>query len=296
MDIPSLQALLAVAECGSFSKAANRLYVTQPAVSKRISTLEDELGSHLFDRVGRRISLTEAGRALLPRARRIIEAVEDSKRAIANLSDRVEGQLHIGTSHHIGLHRLPPILRAYNNRFPQVELNIQFLDSEAACQAVELGELELGIVTLPVAPPTVLSTEPIWPDPLAVVTGPDHPLSRRAALRPADLAPYPAVMPSPGTYTRELVEAAFAPLGLHPPVSLSSNYLETIKMLVSVGLGWGVLPLSMVDADVVAHPVTGLNLSRSLGVVQHTARTLSNAAAAMLELLHQSRNENRGNT
>jgi DNA-binding transcriptional LysR family regulator len=289
MDIPNLQAFVAVAEQASFSVAAERLFLTQPAVSKRITALEQELGSPLFDRIGRQVTLTEAGRALLPRARHILEAVEDSRRALSNLSERVEGPLSFGTSHHIGLHHLPPLLRAFTARYPAVDLDIRFLDSEEACQAVLHGDLELAVVTLPEPAPAKLATRVLWDDPLTVVVGRDHPLAVRKRVGPEVLAASPAVLPGQDTFTRALVESAFAAHGLHPAVKLSTNYLETIKMLVSVGLGWSVLPHTLVDDDTVALRVPELALLRHLGVVHHASRTLSNAGRAMLRLLEGER-------
>ncbi|MCG8538166.1 MAG: LysR family transcriptional regulator, partial [Pseudomonadales bacterium] len=122
MEIAELKAFVAVAEAGSFSMAANHLHLTQPAVSKRISQLEDSVGCQLFDRIGRQISLTEAGRDLMPRANRILLEMEDVKRALSNLSGEVRGSLKIGTSHHIGLHRLPPILKQFSKAYPNVSL------------------------------------------------------------------------------------------------------------------------------------------------------------------------------
>lgn len=285
MDFANLQAFIAVAEAASFSGAAERLHLTQPAVSKRVAALEEELGGRLFDRIGRRVGLTEAGRALLPRARTILEAVEDSRRAVSNLSGRVAGPLSFATSHHIGLHRLPPALREYIHRYPEVELDIHFMDSETAIQAVGLGELELAVVTLPAEAPPSLTMRVVWDDPLRVVAAPDHPLAAGAALEPGDLAGHTAVLPGRGTFTRAVIEAALAAHGLEPRVRLSTNYLETLKMLVSIGLGWSVLPERMVDPEVRALEVRGVRPVRRLGVVRHTARTLSNAATALWHLL-----------
>ena len=285
MDINALQAFLAVAETASFSAAAERLFLTQPAISKRVAALEGELGTPLFDRVGRHIDLTEAGRALLPRAKQILEQLEDSRRAIANLSGKVEGPLHIGTSHHIGLHRLPPILRAFSAAYPQVEFNIQFLDSETASRLVEHGDLELAIVTLPLQPPPNLLVQEVWDDELAVVCNRNHPLGRLSKPTLADLLEHAAILPARGTYTRAVVEQAFATAPRPLRVSMATNYLETIKMLVSVGLGWSVLPCTMIDDELIALPLQGLSLRRSLGIVRHPARTLSNAAQALLGML-----------
>ncbi|MDQ2694277.1 MAG: LysR family transcriptional regulator, partial [Pseudomonadota bacterium] len=156
MDIANLHAFVVVAQTASFSLTAERLHLTQPAVSKRISALESEWEVRLFDRLGRKVLLTEAGRTLLPRARRILAELEDGRRALANLSGQVAGTLTLATSHHIGLHRLPPVLRAFAARHPQVRMDMRFLDSEEGCAAVARGAVEVAIVTLPPACPPPL--------------------------------------------------------------------------------------------------------------------------------------------
>lgn len=284
MDITALQAFLAVADNASFSLAAEQLFITQPAVSKRVAALESELGTPLFDRIGRQIVLTEAGRALEPHARLILEELEDTRRAIANLSGRIAGRLSLGTSHHIGLHRLPPLLRELRRRYPELQLDIRFLDSETACRAVEHGDLELAIVTLPLRPSAQLQTTPLWDDPLMVVCGPEHPLAGYKQAGLATLAQHAAILPGTETFTRQIVESAFKPLGISLKVELSTNYLETIKMLTAVGLGWSVLPETMLDGEL--HLLqTPLRLTRQLGLVQHVARTPSNAAQALIRML-----------
>ncbi len=282
MHIEDLHAFVTVAEQGSFSRAAERLYRTQSAISKRVAALEEELQARLFDRIGHRIDLTEAGRALLPRARRILAEVEDSARAVRNLTGEIAGRLSVATSHHIGLHRLPPVLRAFTRDYPAVHLDLRFMDSEGVCEAVGRGELEVGIVTLPLAPPENLDTRRVWKDHLNVVVGRDHPLAARAPRSAAALAGYAAVLPGPGTYTRALMEEAFAALGAPLRVTLSTNYLETLKMLAAVGLGWTLLPDTMVDDTLVLLKVPKLNLHRDLGIVTHRRRMLSNAGKALI--------------
>lgn len=285
MDIANLRAFVEVAETRSFSAAAAQLHLTQPAISKRIAALEAAFGARLFDRIGRTVDLTEAGRALLPRARRILAELDDTRRALADLSGAVGGTLRLGTSHHIGLHRLPPALRAFASRYPEVSLDLHFMDSEAACHAVETGDLELAIVTLPPEPRASLDMRPVWADPLVVVCAPDHPLAQRRRLQIVDLAAYPAILPATSTYTRQIAERTFRDLGLALRSGLSTNYLETIKMLVAVGLGWSLLPRTLVDRQLHVLPVRGLHLQRTLGTVRHRERTLSNAARAMIGLL-----------
>lgn len=285
MDIPNLQAFITIAEYGSFSEASEHLYLTQPAISKRIAVLEEELDTSLFDRVGRRIQLTEAGQALLPRAQKILLEIEDSRRLVQNLSNSVGGTLRFATSHHIGLHRLPPVLRQYSKAFPDVELDIQFMDSEEACRAVEHGELEMAIVTLPLSPQDTLKVQHVWTDKLRVAIGMTHALAKTKKITLTELANHKAILPARGTFTREIIEHAFADKKLELDISLASNYLETIKMMVSVGIGWSILPEQMKSRDLKFINVTGLNLHRKLGVVTHAKRTLSNAAIELFNLL-----------
>ena len=285
MDIAALKAFIAVADARSFSLAAEHLFITQPAVSKRVSALEGELEARLFDRIGRTVTLTEAGEALLPRARKILLELEDSIRALSNLSGEVHGTLRFATSHHIGLHRLPPVLKHFVRQYPQVRLDIRFMDSEEACHAVETGELELAIVTLPPSPAPSLQTEKVWDDPLTLVVSEDHPLAKKKRPTLADLARHPAILPAPNTYTRQIAERVFHDLNLDLDVALSINYLETIKMLVSVGIGWGLLPVTMLDRQLCALSIRALAMQRALGTVYHRDRSLSNAAQELIRAL-----------
>jgi DNA-binding transcriptional LysR family regulator len=287
MDFAELQAFAAVAESGSFSQAADHLHLTQPAVSKRIAALEAELGTGLFDRSARAIRLTQAGEVLLPRARRLLMELRDSRLAVMDLAGTVGGRLSLGTSHHIGLHRLPPVLKAMRRRYPAVELDIRFQSSEAACQAVARRDLELAVATLPEVPPEALRLEAVWEDPLTVVVAEDDPLTGNESVAPQALAERPAIFPSPATATRELIDDRLAELGLRPRVLMETNFLETIKMLVAVGLGWSILPRSMTRDGVTPLDVDGLQVTRRLGVVTHVRREPSNAARALMEVLRE---------
>jgi len=298
MDSTALHTFLTVAATGSFTEAAETLYLSQSAVSKRIAALESELNSRLFDRIGKQVILTEAGKVLAMRARPLLAEIEDTRRQIQNLSDNIEGRLSVGTSHHIGLHRLPKVLQNYSARFPLVELDLHFMNSEQICEAVKIGELELGVITLPLQPMEQLTLHPIWDDALEFVIGPTHPLtqsrqtnllkSKRLTCRLKEMAAYGAILPTRGTFTREIVDDVFSQHQLTLRVKMQTNYLETIKMLVSIGLGWSVLPRKMlVDADVLLVSVPKIHIRRTLGAVWHASRTLSNAAKQLLAQLEQ---------
>lgn len=284
MDIQSIQAFLSVSETGSFSRAADALFLTQPAISKRIRSLEQSLGVALFDRIGKSVRLTEAGHALIPSCRRIIAEIAEGERIISNLRTTTSGVLSIATSHHIGLHRLPPVLRDYSKHYPEVELKLGFMDSEEACQQILNGETELAIVTLPDEDNDRLEMIPVWHDPLYVVVAKQNPLASQKRLSTHRLLDYAAILPSTGTYTRKLIDTA---LGLDESVKtlLETHYLETIKAMVQTGLGWSMLPASMLDESLSALAIKHTQTTRQLGIVVHSMRTKSNAANAMIDRL-----------
>ena len=164
---------------------------------------------------------------------------------------------------------------------------MHFTDSELACEAIAHGEVELGIVTLPPQDRPPLKTLPIWEDRLVIVVNPEHPLAQKHPLTAQDLGAYPVILPGEITFTRHIVARFFQQQNIQLQVAFATNYLETIKMMVSVGLGWSLLPLTMVDDQVSALELKGLDLRRPLGIVQHRSRILSSAAHALLAILRQ---------
>ena len=289
MDTQGLKAFLAVAEQQSFSAAGEQLHLTQSAVSKRIQQLEQQLNTLLFDRHNRTVSLTEAGFSLLLKARQILDLVADTELQLMNLDGEVSGLLSMATSHHIGLHRLPPVLRQFTARYPHAQLNLSFMGSERAYQAVSMRQVELALTTLDQDHeiPEIIETMPLWQDEMICVCGPDHPLTGKNKVSLADLAEVPAILPQPDTITFKLIDQVFTRNGLLLNAPMPTNFLETIKMMVSVGIGWSLLPASMLDKqlhqlDWPAEPVT-----RQLGLIHLKKRTLSNAASALIGILKQ---------
>ena len=288
MEIDNLKAFLAVAETGSFSQAADRMHLTQPAISKRVAQLERQFDALLFDRIGRTVRLTEAGDSLAYRANLILQQVEDTERAIRNLNGEVGGQLSLATSHHAGLWRLPRVLSRYIEKHPDVSLDLHFMDSEVAHERIIHGELEMAIITLAPSLHERLIAEPIWRDELVFVCSRAHDLAIRKNVTINELAEYAAILPDMTTFTGRIVQGMFKDHDLPLEVSMSTNYLETIKMLIGVGLGWSVLPKTMLGGDVVVLDISiEIDLARTLGVIHHVNRTLSNAGEAFIDLLRE---------
>lgn len=292
MDISSLYAFIAVARHESFSKASEQLFVTQPAISKRVASLEEELGTQLFNRIARRISLTEAGKQLLPKAQDLVNQAEDMQRYASNLNDDISGNLSIAIAHHVGLHRMPPILKEFNLSFSQVNLDIRFEDSEQAFTSVEQGDIEFAVITLPQSLPDKLIKLPIWQDPLSIVVSIEHQLADITEPTFEDLAQHPCVIPSFETETHKIIRREFEQRGLELDVQMQTNNLETLKMLATAGLGWSLLPQTMLPKEMKGTKYAELKsldlnveLSRELGLVIHSRRSLSNAALALKALI-----------
>lgn len=285
MDTAGLHAFVTVADTGSFSHAAQLMFLTQSAVSKRIALLESQLDCRLFDRIGRQVFLTEPGRTLLPKARDILASLNDAERMIGNLSGHIGGRLALATSHHISLHRLPPILKTFVERFPAVELDLQFAASEVAYEGVLHGELELALITLAPEQDERICSRMVWTDRLQYVVGRNHPLATNPHLNLSTLSRYPAILPGANTFTHQRVRQQLARQGLELNLGMSTDYLDTIRMMVSIGLGWSLLPETMIDTQLVRLDIGTEAIYRPLGYIYHRDRTLSNAARELGHLL-----------
>lgn len=286
MDNQNLRAFLTVAEHGSFSGAAEKLHLTQSAVSKRIALLEEQVGKKLFDRIARQVSLTEAGHALLPRAQRILQEAEAALQAIHDLSGNASGQLRLAISHHLGLHRLPPVLKQFAHQHPNVNLDIAFMDSEKAYEHVLQGHSDVAVITLALETHQNIYSKRIWRDPLKFICAPDHKLAGIAQPSLSELADHPVILPGLNTYTGRIIQSLFDRENIPLKTPLATNYLETISTMVEIGLGWSVLPETLIKnlhVMTIKHTI----IERDLGYIHHRKRSLSNAALAFLRLLDQ---------
>lgn len=284
IDAEGLRAFVAVVDCASFSRAAEQLHLSQPAVSKRVEMLERRLGVRLLDRLGKQFRTTPAGALVLARARRVLDELKDLERSLSSDTGLEAGVLRFGASHHIGLHRLPQALERFHRLYPGVRLDLQFLDSERGCAGVEHGDLEFAAVTLPAQSTALLDLIPVWSDPLAVVVGREHALAGRRTDR-SGLFQYPALLPAPGTFTRRIITEALALPDLD--LEMTSNHLEVLKVLTAIGLGWSALPRTLIDGTLEVVHIENVNITRTLGIATRHGRTLSNAAKKMIALIRE---------
>ncbi|MBT3797613.1 MAG: LysR family transcriptional regulator [Porticoccaceae bacterium] len=285
MDKHNLNAFIAVAKTKSFSSAAEILHVTQSTISKRIALLETTMGQKLFDRIARQVSVTPAGAELLPRAKHMVQEYQNAIQAINDLAGNTSGILRLAISHHLGLHRLPPLLKTYAQEHPDVILDIEFMDSEKAYEQVLQGHSEVAVITLALEQHYNITRNKIWNDCLRFVCAQDHPLSKVQEPRLAHLAEYPVILPGLNTYTGRIVQNLFQAEDIRLKSPMSTNYLETISTMVEVGLGWSVLPETLVK-NLHVIPISGCHIQRELGYIHHTKKTLSNSAKAFIALIN----------
>ncbi|OTG80631.1 LysR family transcriptional regulator [Acinetobacter sp. ANC 4648] len=284
MNLAAFEAFVKVMETGSISQAADLLFITQPAVTKRIHSLEDYFGVKLFESAGRGVQATHASHSLLPKVKNWLNELGDIHHTLSHEQGQVQGKLKIGTSHHIGLHHLPRHLTKYVQQFPEVTLDVHFVDSEQAHEQVLAGDLELAFLTLPPQGDERLSYITIWNDPLVFVVAPFHPLAQRQNLKLEDLIEYPSLLPATQTYTSQITLAEFEKKGLKPKITMSNNPLESIRMLVSIGLGWSVLPKTLLNQDLKQLDIHS-DMNRQLGMVWHPARTQSRAVLELIQMM-----------
>ncbi|OTG67091.1 LysR family transcriptional regulator [Acinetobacter silvestris] len=284
MNLAAFEAFVKVMETGSISQAADLLFITQPAVTKRIHSLEDYFGVKLFESAGRGVQATHASHSLLPKVKNWLNELGDIHHTLSHEQGQVQGKLKIGTSHHIGLHHLPRHLTKYVQQFPEVTLDVHFVDSEQAHEQVLAGDLELAFLTLPPQGDERLSYVTIWNDPLVFVVAPFHPLAQRQNLTLEDLIEYPSLLPAAQTYTSQITLAEFEKKGLKPKITMSNNPLDSIRMLVSIGLGWSVLPKTLLNPDLKQLDIHS-EMNRQLGMVWHPARTQSRAVLELIEMM-----------
>ena len=285
MNLAAFEAFIKVMETGAISTAADQLFITQPAVTKRIHSLEQYFGISLFEAAGRGIQPTHAAHTLLPKVKIWLNELKEMQHTVSHEQHHIQGTLRLGTSHHIGLHHLAPYLKKYAQLYPQVTLDVRFVDSEQAHEQVLAGDLEIAFLTLPPHIDERLTYQPMWEDPLIFVVAPFHALAQAKNLQLQDLMHYPSLLPAVKTYTSQITLAAFEQQGLKPKIMMRNNPLESIRMLVSIGLGWSVLPQTLLNQDLHRLDIN-LELKRELGLVWHPARTQSKALQALIELVN----------
>ncbi len=271
MEIRQLRSLIAIAETGTFTAAAQRLHVTQAAVSMQIRQLEDELGVQLFARTPRRVRLTEAGEALSVRARAILTEHDAAIAELASLARSPRERLRIGTaSTRVSAAPLPSILQTLKARYPQAEVTVASGTSEKLIRQILAGDLDVAFVSLPVEAADI-ETEALQKDALVVIASPDHPLARRRVVTAAMLAAEKLILSESGGNTRRLIEAFFSQARTQPRIAMELGRQAAINRMVEQRLGVSIAPIGSVRDELrsgrlISRPIEGASLSWQLGL------------------------------
>lgn len=292
MNLSQLKAFLAVAQDGSFSRAAEKLYLTQPAVSKQIQALEEALGMRLFDRVGRSILLTEAGNILRDHAHIVFQTLEEARETITQLRGLQRGHLRISAASTIGTYMLPQPLGELKAQFPGIEISLAITNKAQVVQQVLNHEVELGFVGPPVEP-AELEREEYLLDELVLILAPTHRLAREESVGVAELAEEVFILREQGSGTREIMEEELGRVRVSLKKAMELGSTEAIKQAVAANLGVSIvskfaISLEILQGRLAVARLPDLNLSRQLFVIHHGGRTLSPAAQEFGSLLRRS--------
>src|SRR5215475_4605558 len=276
INLGQLRVFEAVTRTGSFTRAAQRLNVTPPAVSLQIRQLEQAHGVQLFDRVRRRVRLTSAGQRLEQYAQRIFALVGDAERALEETRDFTGGQLRIVASGTSAAYYLPPILTRFRRRYPGVRVHLDVGNSQQVRERIVNLDGDLGMLGVETPHPD-LEFRRLAKDPLVVIVSPGHSWARRRTVSLADLRSERLILREPGSGSRQLIERRFVTFGLkiQPAMEIASN--EVIKRVVEMGNGVSLMSAAIVRREVEgghlhALGMRGERLTRPIHLVYHRER------------------------
>jgi DNA-binding transcriptional LysR family regulator len=289
MELRQLRYLVALAEENSFTRAAEREHIAQPALSQQIQKLELETGLALVDRTTRRVSITEAGEMLVARARRILSELDAAQDELQNLRGIKTGHLTVGAMHTMGPVDVSLVLAIFHERHPQVELTVREDPSEELAEMLRVDELDLAFLSVTERIESHgLGLHQLVDEELVVILPRNHPLARHDSLKMRDLAGQQFISYRKGARLRELLDAAGRESGFEPDVKFESNDATRIRSLVSRGLAVAILPLSdavAVGAEVGISRLTHPELTRDITLAWRADRRPSPAAEEFLRIV-----------
>jgi len=291
MDFDQLTTFIEVAKLGNFSRAGQKVFRSQSAVSAQIRQLEQEYGEKLLDRAGKTVRLTPAGEVFFEYANRMLRLRSESLRAVADQGTTPRGILAIGANEATCLYVLPDVFADYTRLYPAVQITVYRNFSRKILERVEDGSVDVGIVTLPIKSPS-LKVHPIYRDRLMVMVSARNPLAKQKSLTLADLVSQPLIFPKTG-YTRQMLDKLFRPYSSQLRVRMELPSIGMIKSFVVAGLGVSIISASFARDEVKSGEARLLNLedcepmSRELGLVYRGDRTLPRAASAFIDMIRQ---------
>jgi DNA-binding transcriptional LysR family regulator len=273
VEIRQLRAFVAIAEAGTFTAGAQRVHVTQAAISMQIRQLETEIGARVFVRAPRHVILTEAGEHLLRRARQMLREHDAALDEIAELAGAERGRLRIGSASAMVLtDELPSILKELRKQHPRAEISVMSGTSETLVDQILAGELDIAFVSLPVDARGI-QTERLSEDQLVAIASPRHKLAKQKTISAYTLAGERLILGERGGNTRRLIDQFFAQAGVSLRVAMELSRQAAIRRMVEEDMGVGIVPLGSVQEDVdkgrlVSWWIEGAEINWELGLAQ----------------------------
>ena len=286
MDFEQLETFLEVARLSSFSRAAERRFRTQPAISAQIRALEEEVGARLLDRSGGKVSITQSGKLFQKYAEEVLEARKTVLTAISETERVPRGEIIVGANEGTCLHILPEVFANFKQQYPDVAVNIRRADYNKILESVIDNSVDFGVVSLPVTD-NRLKVVLIHRDELVIIVPPDHPLAGMKSAKITDVAGFPLVMPKLG-HTRDALEELFNDRRMKPRYAMELDSSELLKRFVAANVGVGFIARSHAQEDVQAKVLTAIEISdaqvrRDLALVYRKDKALSRAALAFID-------------
>jgi LysR family transcriptional regulator, low CO2-responsive transcriptional regulator len=287
MDFDQLETFLEVARLSSFSRAAEKRFRTQPAISAQIRALEEEVGAKLLDRSGGKVALTQAGKIFQKYAEETVQSRRNVVTAIAEVERVPGGEIVVGANEGTCMHVLPEVFARFKKEYPAVGVNVRRLESSGVLECVIDHSIDFGVVSLPVNDKR-LTVVPIHRDEMTVICAPGHELSRNKSVTVEEVARYPLLVPKFGK-TRDGIEEIFSERNLTPTISMELDSSELLKRFAAADVGVGFIARSNVQEEVKAKtlasiPLQDAQIRRDLGLVFRKDKALSRAALAFIEI------------
>jgi LysR family hydrogen peroxide-inducible transcriptional activator len=285
MELQQLRYFCAIADTGSFTRAAQQTHVSQPSLSQQIRKLEDELGARLFDRLGRAVQLTELGRSFLPRARAILRDLEAARSDVVERKMSISGPVSVGVIPTIAPYFLPPILAAFSRKYPEVRVTVAEEITPQLLDRLRAGTMDVAIVALPLqARSHDFQTFPLMVEKLYAVLPKHHALAKRRAVSLEELQDDPFLLLRDGHCFRETAVAACKRARLNPKIIFESGQFSSILSMVSAGLGVSIVPAMAVEKRPGCRyvPLRDERAARTIGVVTLNGRSRTRANEAFM--------------
>jgi len=289
MTLEQLKSFAAVARCGSFTRAAEELHLTQPAVSAQILALERDYDARLLDRIGKRVEITEPGRVVLAAAQDVLRRVDELGEEMRDIEGLQRGRLRLGASLIVGIYLLPEAIGRFKRDYPKLELSLRIEYARRIAERVLAGDVDLGIIGegAPIADERLV-VEPFAPDELVLIVDPGHRWARRKRVAARELAGESFIISEKGSATQEIIVSRLADAGARLDIAMELGNIEAVKRAVEAGLGISIMSRCAIERDVkegrlAAIRLADVKMGRSLSFVRRRGQRASRAARAFME-------------